>query len=51
MKSGKNYTTVSLNKFINKYNQYLDKPYVIHTGDYNELNGITYLPVYMAGLL
>ena len=51
VKSGKNYTTNSLNKFIMKYKQYLDKPYVIHTGDYKELNNIIYLPVYMTGLL
>ena len=51
VKSGKNYTTNSLNKFINKYKQYLDKPYIIHTGDYKEENGVIYLPVYMTGLL
>lgn len=51
VKSGKNYTTNSLNKFIKKYNQFLDTPYVIHTGDYKEENGIKYLPVYMTGLL
>lgn len=51
VKSGKNYTTNSLNKFIKKYKQYLDTPYIIHTGDYKEEKGIVYLPVYMTGLL
>ena len=51
VKSGKNYTLTSLNKFIKKYNNYLANPYVIHTGDYRENGGITYLPVYMTILL
>ena len=51
VKSGKNYTLTSLNKFIKKYNSYLANPYVIHTGDYKEDNGIIYLPVYMTILL
>ena len=51
VKSGKNYTLNSLNKFIKKYNNYLAMPYVIHIGDYKEDNGITYLPVYMTILL
>lgn len=51
VKSGKNYTINSLNKFKRKYTTYLDIPYVIHTGDYKEQNGITYLPVYMTSLL
>ena len=33
------------------FNQYLDTPYIIHTGDYKEEKGIVYLPVYMTGLL
>ena len=51
VKSGKNYTLTSLNKFIKKYNNYLANPYVIHTGDYKEEGGIIYLPVYMTILL
>lgn len=51
VKSGKNYTLTSLNKFIKKYNNYLANPYVIHTGDYKEDGGIIYLPVYMTILL
>lgn len=51
VKSGKRYTTVSLNKFIKKYSEYLSTPYVIHTGDYLENKGIIYLPLYMVPLL
>lgn len=51
VKSSKNYTLTSLNKFIKKYNNYLAVPYIIHTGDYKEDDGIIYLPVYMTILL
>ncbi len=51
VKSGKNYTTSSLKKFIKKYNSHLDIPYVIHTADLKIENGIVYLPVYMTPLL
>ncbi len=51
VKSSKNYTLTSLNKFVKKYNNYLANPYVIHVGDYKEDNGIIYLPVYMTILL
>ena len=51
VKSGKNYTIVSLNKFRNKYKEQLYIPYVIHTGDYKKENGIVYLPLYMVPLL
>ena len=51
VKSAKNYTIVSLNKFRNKYKEQLYIPYVIHTGDYKEENGIVYLPLYMVPLL
>jgi len=51
VKSGKNYTTSSLNKFIKKYKEQLYIPYVIHTNDLKEENGIVYLPIYMTGLL
>ena len=47
VKSGKNYTLVSLNKFINKYDEQLNTPYVIHTSDLKIEDGIVYLPVYM----
>ena len=51
VKSGKNYTTSSLNKFIKKYGEQLHIPYVIHTQDLKEENGIMYIPIYMTALL
>lgn len=51
VKSGKRYTTVSLDKFIAKYSNYLATAYIIHDGDYYEKDGITYLPFYMTPLL
>ncbi len=51
VKSGKNYTLSSLNKFRKKYSEVLHTPYVIHTDDYRENDGIVYLPVYMTYLL
>ncbi len=51
VKSGKNYTLSSLNKFRSKYAEVLYIPYVIHTEDYKENDGVIYLPVYMAYLL
>lgn len=51
VKSSKNYTLSSLNKFITKYKEQLHTPYVLHTGDLKEENGIVYLPIYMTSLL
>ena len=51
VKSGKNYTLSSLNKGMKKFADYLTLPTVIHTSDYKEENGITYLPIYMTPLL
>ena len=51
VKSGKNYTLTSLKKFRNKYAEQMDTPYVLHTGDLKEEDGITYLPLYMTPLL
>ena len=51
VKSSKNYTISSLKKFITKYNEQLYIPYVLHTGDLKEENGIVYLPIYMTSLL
>ena len=51
VKSGKNYTTVSLNKFRRKYAPQLDTPYLLHTGDLKTQDGILYLPLYMTPLL
>ena len=51
VKSGKNYTLTSLNKFISKYKEKLDIPYVIHINDLRVENNIVYLPIYMLILL
>lgn len=51
VKSGKNYALTSLRKFIKKYNEQLYIPYVLHTGDFKEEEGIIYLPLYMTPLL
>lgn len=51
VKSGKNYTLSSLRKFMKKYQEQLHTPYVIHTLDLKEEEGIVYLPVYMTPLL
>lgn len=51
VKSSKRNTFSSLKKFINKYSDEVDKPYVLYTGDFKMEDDIVYLPVYMAGLL
>lgn len=51
VKSGKNYSLTSLRKCIAKYGPYLSTPYVLHTGDVEEKDGIVYLPVYMTMFL
>ena len=51
VKSGKNYTLSSLRKFMEKYKEQTYIPYVMHTGDVKEENGIVYLPLYMTPFL
>lgn len=51
VKSGKNYTLTSLRKFCSKFDEQLHIPYVLHTNDLKEENGIIYLPLYMTSLL
>lgn len=51
VKSGKRYTYNSLNKFSAKYHEQLSTPYILHTSDYIEKDGIVFLPVYMVWLL
>lgn len=51
VKSGKNYTYNSLNKFSDKYKNYLDTPIILHPQDLKEENGILYLPLFMAPIL
>lgn len=51
VKSSKNYTLSSLRKFMEKYHEQLHTPYVLHTSDFKEENGIIYLPLYMTPFL
>ena len=51
VKSGDRYTLSSVKKFMNKYREQANTPYVLHTKDLKEENGITYLPLYMTMLL
>ena len=51
VKSGKNYTFSSLNKFKNKYKEYLSTSYVLHIEDLRVEDEIVFLPVYMTCLL
>ncbi len=51
VKSGKRYATVSLDKFRVKYSRFLDVPFVLHPKDLKVVDGVTYLPLYMASLL
>ena len=51
VKSGKQYTTTSLNKCIAKYANQMSTPYVLHAKDLKVENGIVYLPLYMTPLL
>ena len=51
IKSGKRYTYSSLEKFMNKFREQLDIPYILHTADYSEKDGIVLMPVYWAWLL
>ena len=51
VKSTSRYTLSSLNKYLAKYHNYLATPYVLHAADIKIEEGITYLPLYMTGLL
>ena len=51
VKSGKNYTLSSLEKFRKKYVSMLSTPYILQTSDLKTEEGITYLPLYMTPLL
>ena len=51
VKSGKNYTYSSLNKFKAKYKEYLFTNYILHIDDLKEEEGILFLPLYMTCLL
>lgn len=51
VKSGDRYALSSLRKYREKYADYMDVPYVLHTKDLKVEDGITYLPLYMTPLL
>ena len=51
VKSSMCYTLTSLKKCISKYGNFLSVPYVIHTSDFCQQDGIIYLPLYMTPLL
>jgi len=51
VKSGKNYTLTSLRKFMARYAEQTGIPYVLHTSDFKEEDGIVYLPLYMTPML
>ena len=51
VKSGTNYTLTSINKCIKKFGHYLSTPYVLHTKDVEQRDGLVYLPLYMTPLL
>lgn len=51
VKSSTNYTITSLKKLRAKYAPMLAESYVLHPGDVEVKDGVTYLPLYMASLL
>lgn len=51
VKSGRKYSTVSMDKFRAKYALFLDEAFVLHKKDVQVKDGVTYLPLYMAPLL
>ena len=51
VKSGKDYSTVSLEKFCRKFGSYVDEPVVFHPLDVKTDKGILYLPLYMTCLI
>lgn len=51
VKSGKNYTLRSLQKFQRKFSEPLNIPMILHTGDLKESEGILFLPLYMTPCL
>ena len=51
VKSGRKYSTVSLDKYRAKYAAFLDTPFVLHKKDVMVKDGVVYLPLYMTHLL
>ncbi len=51
VKSGKRYSLTSLNKFCDKYKDFVHRPFVLHSGEWKKLGEVTFLPVYMVPFL
>lgn len=51
VKSSTHFTTTSLNKCMNKFSQTIGGAFVLHTNDVKIEGSISYLPLYMTGLL
>ena len=51
VKSTKQYSTVSLDKYRRKYSKFLAESFVLHAKDLERAEGVTRLPVYMAPFL
>jgi len=51
VKSGKNATHRSLDKFVEKFPDYVYAPTILWTKDRKEKAGVIYLPIYMAPCL
>ena len=51
VKSGDRYALSSIRKFLKKYKDHANIPYVLHTKDLKTEEGITFLPLYMTMLL
>ena len=51
VKSGRKYSTASLDKYRTKYAEFLDTPFVLHKKDVAIKDGVVYLPLYMTYLL
>jgi len=51
VKSGKNYTFSSIDKFRYRFANQVHIPYIIHCMDYKEQSGYQFLPIYMTPLL
>lgn len=51
VKSGDRYTLSSIRKFMRLYPEQLNIPYVLHTKDLKEEDGIVFLPLYMTMFL
>lgn len=51
VKSSKNYTISSLDKYRNKFKEQLGEAFVIHSKNFAKENGVVYLPFYMVPLL